>query len=91
MDQEDTINKIRNQRYLYKLTRRKVANRDEYISAIVAAWNEDEARKIHPNGWCCDGEDVFNTWVQSNEVIVEKIGVAESNLSGVILSSFLPK
>ena len=66
---------------------------DTYDAAVVAAENEDDARKIHPDGiseeeW--KGQDWWDTWVKYTErgkIKVEHIGVTNKK-RGIILASF---
>jgi len=62
---------------------------DTYDSCVVIAKNEDEARKIHPNGdesW----DHPYGTWASRPEYVkVELIGVTvPGQISGVVVSSF---
>jgi hypothetical protein len=56
---------------------------DVFDSAVVAAKDEESARKIHP------GLGGLDSWVKSKEVKVELIGEAiKGTKAGVIVSSF---
>jgi hypothetical protein len=59
---------------------------DTYDSAVVAAETEEEARNINPGGkW----GSIFSAWANDpSEVTVEYLGVADRDISGVILASF---
>ena len=68
---------------------------DTYDSAVVVAKNEEEARRIHPNGqlvW--DGATLnewgapYSTWVHPSNVQVTLIGTARKGLTGVVCASF---
>jgi hypothetical protein len=83
---------------LYLLEQSANNNYDTYDSVIVAAQNEDEARKIHPSSYEKEGlekpwykrGDRFSTWAyELDQVNVSFIGVAkEGTEKGVILASF---
>lgn len=73
---------------------------DTFSEAVVVAESEAAARLIHPNGflhwsdklcvWADEnGKDWRdNTWATPKDVIVEKLGVSDSNVEGVISASF---
>lgn len=80
---------------IYLLTRpeRLAPDWDEWISAVVIAENDDEARKLHPmNLYFVDGVWVgtrsdgstytmdTKSWIHPSEVIVQKIGVVTADL-----------
>ena len=59
---------------------------DTFDSAVVAAETEEEARNINPAGaW----GDSWTGWATDpSQVTVEYLGVADRDISGVILASF---
>lgn len=60
---------------------------DTFDSAVVAAYTEDEARQINPDGsW---GE-LWSGWCKTPEqVTVEYLGIATQSMEpGIVLSSF---
>jgi hypothetical protein len=64
---------------------------DTFEAAIVAAKDETEARRIHPNGkgYCLEIVDEYDAWVGFDNVVATLIGVAKVGTScGVILSRF---
>jgi hypothetical protein len=64
---------------------------DTYSEAIVASETKDDARRIHPNGYCevSDDDDGYYTWTKYDNVKCTMIGIAASDIKrGVILSSF---
>lgn len=73
---------------LYLLSQIENRGYDTYDSAIVAARDDEGARKIHPDprGW----KDPYETWANKPEnVSVELIGTAKPGTKpGVILASF---
>lgn len=79
---------------LYKISQTVNNDWDTYDSAIVAAENEEEARKINPSDfdnkhWWTE-EDRYTSWCSKLEdVQVELIGVAKEGIEkGVIVASF---
>lgn len=59
-----------------------------YVEAIVTAWNESEARMIHPSGkltYVPGDPEWFTTWVSPAKVEVYKIGLAELDAENVIM------
>ena len=75
---------------LYLLTQDVNNGYDTYDSCVVAAPDEESARRIHP------GRDDWNddyyarkTWARIHEVAVSLIGTAKEGTSaGVVLASF---
>ena len=47
---------------------------DEYDSAVVLARNEEEARRIHPQGWDNPPDHFRDTWVPPEQVEVTLVG-----------------
>lgn len=75
---------------LYLISQDVNNNYDTYDSAVVAALNEEDARKIHPCGdiFGVDRWDMYS-WTSPENVKVEKIGRAlKDSKQGAILSSF---
>jgi len=74
---------------LYVISQSEERDWDTYDSAVVAAENEDSARRIHPGGY---SEDDWSSrsWAHSPEnVTVRLIGVAEPGVEpGVVVASF---
>lgn len=75
---------------LWKLTQDQCRGYDTYDSCVVAAYTEDEAKKIHPasDSWHWNNT---STWTSSPEnVTAEPIGVAKPSIKAgtVICSSF---
>jgi len=82
---------------LYRIWQDVNNNYDTYDSAVVCAENEEEARKIHPDGTYDYPEDEdleimdeeYGSWVKKKYVKVEYIGEAREGLKkGVIVASF---
>lgn len=82
---------------LYKISQIVNNDLDTYDSAIVAAENEDEAKKIHPSiyeenidGMWWERDDKYSSWAfKLEQVKVELIGEAkEGTPKGIVLSSF---
>lgn len=75
---------------LYLLTQNVNTGYDTYDSAIVAAKDEDSARKINPSEFSKFGG--YNAWdwaISPEQVTVKLIGKAtKGTLEGVILASF---
>jgi len=83
-------------RSLYLLSRTDVNNHDTYASAVVAAWTEEEARNMHPDGTIYDAANPacwtegYPDWVGNpSHVVVTFIGIAGAGVKcGVINASF---
>lgn len=75
---------------LYYLSQDDRTYWDTYDSCIVCAENEEEAKKIHPNGSIFDETEKLKSWADSLETIgCTKIGIAENNVDkGVVIASF---
>lgn len=82
---------------LYKISQSANNDYDTYDSVIVAAENEDEARKTHPSpyeenidGMWWDRDDKHSSWAfKLDQVKVEFIGTAkEGTPKGIILASY---
>lgn len=78
---------------LYRLTQTQRRGYDTYDSVIVAAKDEESAKKIHPSvltGWPEHSLFCNRSWCDNPEyVTVELIGSASTNITeGVILASF---
>ena len=74
---------------LYLISQDKNNGYDTYDSAVVIAENEDKARLIHPNDRKWNGkEQPYDSWVDSELVIVELIGKSTYETSGVVCASF---
>jgi hypothetical protein len=87
--------------YLIKRPDNNPAGYDTYEGAVVIATTEDEARSIHPGSnnpafmSLIDYDDTepgygfAYRWVPMNEVIVTRLGIADSSLkTGVVLESY---
>lgn len=78
---------------LYHISQDVYNGYDTYSDAIVAAENEDEARKMHPADYV-DGEwwisDYSRSWADTLEQVqVKLIGIAYAAIKkGVICASF---
>jgi len=72
---------------IYKLTQTENSGYDTYDSIIVCSEDEEEAKKICPNG---DNKFDTGAWASKEEnVQVEYLGEAEEYLEkGIILASF---
>ena len=93
MSEIQTYNKLSGKRNLYVIWQTKNNGYDTYSDAVVAAWTEEEARNIHPCGYkkTPDLRDEWDdgTWAKPDDVMVQLIGVAESDeVQGVVCSSF---
>lgn len=73
---------------LYFISQEENVGYDTYSDAVVAALNEEDARKTHPNGEVWESDHW--TWCKSpKQVKVRLIGDAiEGTKAGVICSSF---
>lgn len=60
---------------------------DTYDSAVVAAYTEDEARQINPDG---NWGELWSGWCKTpGQVTVEFLGIATPSIEpGIVLSSF---
>lgn len=76
---------------LFKIFQTVNNNYDTYDSAIVCAENEDEARKINPDGQGQTHEEPerFSSWCGLKDVQIQYIGEADKSIEkGVIIASF---
>ena len=83
---------------IYTISQNVNTEYDTYSDAIVVAENEDEARKIHPDGdydykeagtIALKADRENGTWAKKKYVIVEYIGEAKEGMKkGVICASF---
>lgn len=77
---------------LYLITLKKYVDYDMYDSAVVAAYSEEEAKEIHPNGYAQSLTEDTGTWtVNSKDVGVELIGFVTGDYykaGDVVCSSF---
>lgn len=92
---ENTEVNITQELRLYLLNDPSNIGYDEFDSAVVAACNEAEARKIHPDGkstWDDEKEiwgDGWSTWLHFENVECKYLGEAAEGIEkGVICSSF---
>ncbi len=83
--------------YLYLISQTTNSDYDTYDSAIVAAYNEEDAKLIHPQGfvWNSGGRKGWGdrwgsrTWADPNDVSVTLVGVAVGvDPNTVVLFSF---
>lgn len=78
---------------IYKLTSPLPFDWDKYQRVVVVAKNEQEARRIHPDGIHVNTDELaaakYPDWCAPNEVQIELIGKAEATAKqGVILAEF---
>jgi len=75
--------------YLYLISQTVNNNYDTYDSAVVCAASIEDAAKMHPKVINWNGSKT-KSWCESDEVIVECIGVAEAEIQegSVICSSY---
>jgi|688.fasta_scaffold1373915_1 hypothetical protein len=79
---------------LYKISQIVNNDWDTYDSAIVAAENEEEAKKINPCQYAVEewwvGAREYSSWCfKLEDVKVELIGVAKEGIEkGVVIASF---
>lgn len=74
---------------LYKIDRPDEADYDNYISAIICANSENEAKNTHPSGYNENFNSEWNEWIEPKTVIVTLIGTADNSINlGVVLSSY---
>lgn len=73
--------------FIYKISQTVVTGYDTYSDAVVAAENEELARKTHPSKW---GVVWHGDWCEDTaDVKVELLGTAEPSIkAGVIVASF---
>ena len=78
---------------LYKLTQYVNNNYDTYDSAVVAAMDDNSAKRFHPSGSPTDivpvkGEEPsYYDWASLEDIQVEFIGTTELP-AGVVIASF---
>lgn len=75
---------------LYLISQTETHTHGTYDSAVVAAYNENEAKQIHPTG---DNHEFMTknyTWVASDKVIVQLLGKANTDIkaNNVICASY---
>lgn len=77
---------------LYLLTQYVNNDYDTYDSCVVAAADEESARRTHPGREKSAWDDDYyarKTWARPHEVTVSLIGTAkEGTAAGVVLASF---
>ena len=78
---------------LYLISQDENQDYDTYDSAVVAAEDEHSARLTNPEGMSAgevwDGTvDSYSAWTNAGNVSVKLIGVSNSDVAGVICSSF---
>ena len=65
---------------IYKLLNPNPCSYGDYISSVVIADSEDEARLVHPNGAIYDTDEYsFSDWCLPSEVSVSLIGVVTNS------------
>lgn len=74
---------------IYKIAQTVNNGYDTFSAAIVAAPDEETARKVHPAGFMDDPKDPYfdYMWAPAKEVKVTFLGVGDVP-QGVILASF---
>jgi len=75
---------------IYRISQDENSGWDTFDSAVVYAKSEEEAKRIHPNGYFGVEEDLGGTWAPPKYVKVELLGKAESSIveAGIIVASF---
>lgn len=76
---------------VYLLTRTTHCGYDEHDSMVVTATDEESAKLMQPDGKNYDPGDQrssWSTWVRPDQVLVEKIGVSDNDISRVVCASF---
>lgn len=76
---------------LFLISQRVNNDYDTYSDAVVIAENEDDAKRIHPNGYAVVGgiEEQYSGWCGLSDVSAEYIGEAkEGSERGVVCASF---
>jgi hypothetical protein len=75
---------------LYLISQTDRNDYDTYDSAVVAAENEEDARKIHPGEYEEWTTHSYRTWASSPDLVtVRLIGQAAPGIeTGVVLASF---
>ena len=88
------INQMRGRKMnLYLISQDENEDYDTYDSAVVAAKDEQSARLTNP-GWMPEGEvwdgtvDGYSEWTNAGNVSVKLIGVSNSDVAGIICSSY---
>jgi hypothetical protein len=77
---------------LYLLTTSVNDRPRAFSRAVVAAENEEDARRTHPDGssTVLQQEDYFGTWVSLRRVQVQYLGEARPEIqAGVLLASYI--
>lgn len=73
---------------LYLIQQTVNQNYDTYDSAVVVAESAEEARNMHPAGYCHDQENM-RTWARPEDVSVKCIGTAAAGVeAGPVCASF---
>ena len=76
---------------MYLVKRQDLCSYDEYDSFVVIAENETEARNTHPSPYreSWNGKaKMYDSWVNADDVIVEKIGYSDETKTRVVCASF---
>ena len=84
---------------LYKISQAMNTGYDTYDSAVVVAKNEEDARRIHPDGsgakwdgkkWKSERTTGMRTWCAPEDVKVEFIGIPDERFKAgnVVCASF---
>ena len=76
---------------LYKISQDKNQDWNTYVSAVVCAEDEQQARHIHPDSnmtgeWWVD-EDNYGDWVKPDDVKVALIGITDLIPPGEVICS----
>lgn len=61
---------------------------DTYNAAVVSAYDEEDAKTIHPNGWETVDQYSSDAWVDRLEDILVKYLGETNEERGVVLASF---
>jgi len=83
-DIDKVFNKLSDRRNLYLISQSANYGYDTYDSAVVAAWNAEEAQNIDLDGYGSGS----GSWTAPKNVMVTLIGIAEPGVSGIICASF---
>jgi hypothetical protein len=93
-DEQQVYNRLADRRNLYHISQSKNGGYDTYSDAVVAAWTEDEARNIRPDGSLIsdppgyEGRISYDWTDDIRDVTAELIGLAVPGIKGVICASF---
>lgn len=74
---------------IYLITRKDIPFYDEFISWVVQEETEEDAKLWHPIGVRKLSTDHITKYLDEDNLICKKIGIADNNEAGIIHTQFL--